>query len=371
MDPQLGFRNYIVDYISRMLNISILVVCADFIWVSKNIALFSADVVIVQNCNGHFLGMKHIDSKLVDIGEVPQYIVNRRRSPYVKMSTRNDRGNEKEDMGELIDPGLSPILEQGRDLMKDDTGFSLSETNSSERMLREEVKQFEEGTIEDEEGSISGEVQDKKVSENVEKLDIRDMGKDTSSDISGNITDGNKVILMMPNSTQLIDIMTEDDNASTSHNKSVKDIEIDEKCPATTEVKNDSTMTEGAPDISKTVTPTEEDFISLNDTYLSNSDNKTENAEMKDGNDPNETIDCIKDEKKSEISDGNVSIVKDSKSKGVSMSEISDIKPKKAIKRLGSNGPVVVLKPLLKQEDYVVKIAEDEENVTYKSVSAV
>ena len=228
-----------------MFNISILVVHIDFIWVSENIAPFSADVVIVQNCNGHFLGMKRIDSKLADIGEVPQYIVNKCRSPYVKMLTPKDRGNDKVDMGELIDPGLSTTVEQGKDSTKNDTGFLLSETNSSTRMLQEEVKQFEEGTIEDKEGLISGQVEDKKVSQNVQKLDIRDIGIDTGSDISGNITDGNKEILMMQNSTQPIDIMREDDNASTSHNKSVNGIEIDEKLPATTEVKNDSTTTEG------------------------------------------------------------------------------------------------------------------------------
>ena len=53
------------------------------------------------------------------------------------------------------------------------------------------------------------------------------------------------------------------------------------------------------------------------------------------------------------------------------MSEISDIKPKNAIKQLGSNGRVVVLKPLLKQEDYLARTTEDEENVRYKSISAV
>ena len=75
--------------ICHMFRISILVVHANFIWVSENIAKFSADVVIVQNCNGHFLGMKMIDSKLVDIGEVPWYTVNKRKSPSVKMSTPN------------------------------------------------------------------------------------------------------------------------------------------------------------------------------------------------------------------------------------------------------------------------------------------
>ena len=302
-----------------MFKISILVVRADFIWVSKNIAPFSADVVIVQKCNGHFLGMKHIDSKLVDISEVPQYTVNRHTSPYVKTLTPKDRGNDKSDMGELIDPGLSPIVEQGKDSTKDDTGFSMSETNSSTRMLREEVKQFEKGTIEDKEGSISGQVEDKKISENVQKLDIRDIGKDTSSDISGNITDGNKEILMTPNSTQPIDIMTEYDNASNLHNKSVDSIERDEKLLVTTEVKNDSTTTEEASEISKMVTPSQDDFISMNDTYLTNSDNKTEDADKKEDNDPDETVDCMEEEKKSEISDSNVSIAEDLKNKTVSM----------------------------------------------------
>ena len=268
--PSLGSEITLL-IICHMFNISILVVHTDFIWVSENIAPFSADVVIVQNCNGHFLATKHIDSKLVDISEVPRYTVNKCRSPYVKTSTPKERGNDKEDMGELIDPGLSPILEQAKDSMKDDTGFSLSETNSSTRMLLEKVKQFEERTIEDKEESISAQVQDKKVTENVQKLDIRDIRNGTSSDISGNIPEGNKDILMMPNSTQPIDIMTEDDHECTSHKNSVDGMEIDEKLAATTEVNNDSTMTEGALDISKTVTPTEDDFISMNDTYLSTS----------------------------------------------------------------------------------------------------
>ena len=50
--------------ICRMFKISILVVRSNFIWVSENIAPFNADGVLVQNCNGHFLGTKRIDSKL-------------------------------------------------------------------------------------------------------------------------------------------------------------------------------------------------------------------------------------------------------------------------------------------------------------------
>ena len=134
--------------LSHMFRISILVIRTDFIWVSENIAPFNADVVIVQNCNGHFLGMKRIDSKLVDVGEVPQYIVNKCKSPSLKMSTPKERGNDKY-VADVIDPGLSPILEQDKQFTKDDTGFSLSETTSSTRMLHNEVRQFEEGTIQE------------------------------------------------------------------------------------------------------------------------------------------------------------------------------------------------------------------------------
>ena len=52
-------------------------------------------------------------------------------------------------------------------------------------------------------------------------------------------------------------------------------------------------------------------------------------------------------------------------------SEISEEKPKKSIKRLGSNGPVVVLKPLPKQEVYIEEKKKNEEDVKYKSISAV
>ena len=52
-------------------------------------------------------------------------------------------------------------------------------------------------------------------------------------------------------------------------------------------------------------------------------------------------------------------------------SEISGEKPKKSIKHLGSNGPVVVLKPLPKQEVYLEDKKKNEEDVKYKSISAV
>ena len=42
----------------RMFNISILVLRSDFIWLSKNVAPLKCDVVLVQNCDRHFLSTK-------------------------------------------------------------------------------------------------------------------------------------------------------------------------------------------------------------------------------------------------------------------------------------------------------------------------
>ena len=155
--------------ICYMFKISILVVRADFIRVSENIAPFNADVVIVQNCNGRFLGTKRIDSKLVDIGEVPWYTVNKRKSPSVKMSTPKEQRNGEEPMAELIDPGLSPIVKQENQASKDDTGFSMSETTSSTRRLCQEVIQFEETTMEEKDDSIGEEAEEKRSPEHVQK----------------------------------------------------------------------------------------------------------------------------------------------------------------------------------------------------------
>ena len=155
----------------HMFRISILVVHSDFTWVSENIAPLSADVVIVRNCNGHFLGMKRIDSKLVDIGEVPRYTVNKCKSPCVKTLTPKERGILTDPV-ELIDPGVSPISEKQEESSKEDTGFSLNETTSSTRMLWNEVRKFEEGSLEDRDESNVENMEDKKKLENVKKLNF-------------------------------------------------------------------------------------------------------------------------------------------------------------------------------------------------------
>ena len=66
--------------IARMFKISIGVVRGDFMWLSEKIECKRCDVVIVQNCDGHFVGTKRLDGRLVNIGTVPRYQVNREKN---------------------------------------------------------------------------------------------------------------------------------------------------------------------------------------------------------------------------------------------------------------------------------------------------
>ena len=355
----------------HMFRISILVVRSDFIWVSENIAPLSADVVIVQNCNGHFLGMKRIDSKLVDIGEVPQYTVNKCKSPCVKTLTPKERGNIT-DGAEIIDPGVSPILEKEEESSKEDTAFSLTETTSSTRMLRNEVRKFEEGSMEDKDESNVENMEDKKKFENVTKLNIRDIGNDHSSDITRNMEKDEQNIIMMPNSTQPLNITTEGNNTCTSDKVvSLVENQSETNIRLNSGIINDKSTTKGQSDDSKTVTPTKDDMMSLNETRVSIPSDTNVDKEKEEKYDSDETVDCLSDDKKSEISDHYFSGSEDIQVSGRKESEISDNKPKKSIKHLGLNGPVVVLKPLPKHEVYIEAKKKNEEDVKYKSISAV
>ena len=283
----------------HMFCISILVVHSDFIWVSENIAPLSADVVIVQNCNGHFLGMRRIDSKLVDIGEVPQYTVNKHKSPFVKTSTPNERGILRDPV-ELIDPGVSLILERKEESSKEDTGFSLNEKTSSTRRLQNEVRQFEEGSLEDKDESNVENMQDKKKLENVKKLNIQDIGNDSSSDLTRNIGEDEQNIIIMPNSTQPLDITREGNNTCTSDKvASLVVNQSESNILLTSGVINDKSSTEGQSDVSKMVTPMEENMMSLNETRVSIPSTTNEEQQKEEEYDSDETVDYLSDDNKS------------------------------------------------------------------------
>ena len=96
---------------ARMFKISIGVVRGDFMWLSENIECKRCDVVLVQNCDGHFVGTKRLDGRLVNIGTVPKYQVNRRKtSPSVATSTPNTISSTA---CAIAEPTVSPIVDEG------------------------------------------------------------------------------------------------------------------------------------------------------------------------------------------------------------------------------------------------------------------
>ena len=122
------------------------------------------DIVIVQNCNGHFVGTKPLDGKLFNIGEVPKFIVNKHRSPE---GGKTSTPKETHSMSKLmVEPNVSPIVENQN--TSQESGFSFNATSDSTLKLREEIKKLEE--LPD---------IDKPKKEEVKVLNIKDIGNDT------------------------------------------------------------------------------------------------------------------------------------------------------------------------------------------------
>ena len=82
--------------------------------------------------------------------------------------------------------------------------------------MQNEVRQFEEGSLEDKDEANIENMQDKKQLENVKKLNICNIGNDSSSDLTRNIDEDEQNIIMMPNTIQPLDITTEGNTTCTS-----------------------------------------------------------------------------------------------------------------------------------------------------------
>ena len=196
--------------LSRMFNISILVVRSDFLWASRNVAPMSCDVVLVQSCN--FLGTKRVDGKVVEIGEVPKYIVNKKRSLELTTSTPNNRYGVGT-YSEITQPDVSPIGEKVNMTVSDDSAFSLNQTLDSTVRLNNEIRQFEQGTLKEDGDNTEGEVKTSK--KPLVKLHIKDIGNDTSSDFSPAVYRQSYGNVLTPNSTSPLNVTSPtDDNLS-------------------------------------------------------------------------------------------------------------------------------------------------------------
>ena len=126
--------------LARIFKITIMVIRGDFIWVSENLDPKNFDVVIVQNCNGHFIGTKRLDGKLVNIGDVPKFNVNKRKSPRVMETSTPKEGAMVANAGNVDAPNVSPILDKRKLGVSTDSLFSFDKTLEDIKKLKTEVK---------------------------------------------------------------------------------------------------------------------------------------------------------------------------------------------------------------------------------------
>ena len=130
--------------IARIFKITIMVIRGDFIWLSENLEPKNFDVVIVQNCNGHFIGTKCLDGKLVNIGEVPKYNVNKRKSPHAVKTSTPKEGKSTGNMLKVQPPDVSPICQNPKLGASTDSCFSFAETSDGSRILKDDVNHLED-----------------------------------------------------------------------------------------------------------------------------------------------------------------------------------------------------------------------------------
>ena len=126
--------------IACIFKITIMVIRGNFIWLSENLEPKIFNVVIVQNCNGHFIGTKWLDSKLVNIGDVPKYNVNKRKSPHAVETSTPKEGALAGDISNVKAPNVPPILENTKLGTSMDSCFSFAETLDGSQNLKDDFK---------------------------------------------------------------------------------------------------------------------------------------------------------------------------------------------------------------------------------------
>ena len=291
--------------LAHIFKITIMVIRGDFIWVSENLDPKNFDVVIVQNCNGHFIGTKRLDGKLVNIGDVPKFNVNKKKSPRVMETSTPKEGAMVANAGNVDAPNVSPILDKHKLGVSTDSSFSFDETLEDIKKLKTEVKNEQDIDVNESTDNATITYDEKPVEkQHYKTLNIRDIGNDTTTETStdGHIqnvvdfptpTSKSTVTVTSHNQESDIDINLRDstkgriDGIAVEENKTLQDCEDyngdDEKTETVNEVSTESTLNK------------------TDSTY----DHKSPTNEMKceDSTDSDKTVDLDEDDKKSEVVD--------------------------------------------------------------------
>ena len=369
--------------LARSFKITIMVIRGDFIWVSENLEPKNFDVVIVQNCNGHFIGTKHLDGKLVNIGDVPKFNVNKRKSPCALETSTPKEGAMVGNAGSVDAPNVSPLLDKCRLGVSTDSCFSFDKTLEDIKKFKTEVKNEKKIYVNESTDNATITSEEKPVEkQHYKTLNIRDIGNDTTTETSTDEHIQNVVDFPTPTSKSTVTV--------TSHNGG-SDIDINLRDSTKGRiygigVEQNKTLQDCEDyngDDEKTETVNEVSTEGMLNKTESTDDHKSRTNDMKceDSSDSDNTVDLDEDDKKSEVvdetsstSESDSEITEDENDGSAKKSEISDSKTKVQKKRLGSAGPVVKLKTINDgkevRSNYGMK-DETDTTVKYRNFSVV
>ena len=338
---------------ARMFKISIGVVRGDFMWLSENVECKRCDVVLVQNCDGHFVGTKRLDGQLVNIGTVPKYQVNRRKqSPSFATSTPNTISSTA---CAIAEPTVSPIVDEGGFIRNDESGFDCSETFDGKCNVQIRCQTTE---VDEQDTVIENSSKSKTVT-----LNIRDIGNETSEDCSASGIDKYVGEMMTPGSSSAINIMSrESEVETTSSGTESFSTEYDGDTQNT--IKGDSDA--NADDEASTSNVKFSDYYNTLVHHSVLEEEKKLSGSNTDGNtfDPDETVDDGDVPLKSEITEDNA---KENDGK----SEVSEQSKSLKRKRLGSTGPVIRVTDGGNVSKIRRKDEEDKKEVIYREITVV
>ena len=343
---------------ARMFKISIGVVRGDFMWLSEKIECKRCDVVIVQNCDGHFVGTKRLDGRVVNIGTVPKYQVNRRRtSESISTSTPKTRYCTQ---SAIAEPTVSPIVDEGEINRNDESGFDSSKIFNGKCDVQM--------TCQTTEGNQQERVIENSSKQKIVTLNIRDIGNETSKDYSASGIEKDVGDIITPGSSSAINI-TSPESAFEAMSKSMVESCGNGSFSTAYEGKTQSTIKDdsdvNADDEASRSNVQFSDFMNSPVDGFVPGEKDNLSASNGHGNtfDPDETIDDGELSVKSEITDDT--------GKGTDeKSEVSDISKSIKRKRLGSTGPVITVTDGGKTSK-MRRSEEKEEDVIYREITVV
>ena len=152
-----------------------------------------------QNCDGHFVGTKRNYGRLVNIGNVPKYQVNKKKSPVLVGTSTLKDGVGIGIKSKVAEPTVSPIVKHQNGDKSKESGYECNEELEADNIGKVQRKD-EKSTCKDDDDAVSKCGKENIDGAKVIKLNIKDIGNDTTSDSLGNVNENSELGLLTPKS---------------------------------------------------------------------------------------------------------------------------------------------------------------------------